>query len=107
MEILGILIFSIIVILICIVVIRVSYVEAEAEKSAITLFFLRNDMENPEILIKQLYASYYGKIVIVNVDGSEKQCSICRLLCESNSHLTYCELSNMKDTIKEEYLSMC
>ncbi|MGN1410923.1 MAG: hypothetical protein ACI4WH_00235 [Oscillospiraceae bacterium] len=107
MEILGILIFSLIVIVICIVVIKVSFVEAEAEKSSITLFFLRKDMDNPEMLIKQLCASYYGKIIIVNIDGTDRSCSICKMLCENNSHLSYCELSNMKETIKDEYLNVC
>lgn len=106
MEILSVVIFSIVVIVICIVVIKVSFVEVEAEKNAITIFFLKKDMQNPEMLIKQLYSAYYGKMVIVNIDGTDKNCAICRTLCENNSHLIYCELPNMTETIKEQYLSI-
>lgn len=105
MEILSVIIFSMVVMVICVVVIKVSFVEANAEKSAITLFFLRKDMQNPETLIKQLYSSYYGKMVVINVDGTDRSCAICRTLCETNSHLVYCELSNMDETIKEQYFS--
>jgi hypothetical protein len=106
MEILSVVIFSIVVILVCVVVIKASFVEVEAESSAITLFFLRKSMENPESLIKNLYSSYYGKMVIVNVDGTERSCAICRALCENNSHLRYCELSQLDETVKQTYLDM-
>ena len=104
MEIISILIFSAVVVFICIMVVKNSFIEAEAEKHAITLFFIHHDTTNPDMLLKQLTASYYGKIIIVNVDATEECCTICRMLCEENSHLIYCELSDMKDTIKEEYL---
>lgn len=103
MELICILIFSAVVVFICIMVIRVSFVEAEAEKHSLTLFFLKSDVENPESLLKQLYASYYGKIIIVNIDASEECRAMCNLLCEENSHLTYCELDSLNDIIKQEY----
>ncbi|MBS6445150.1 MAG: hypothetical protein KH373_05040 [Ruminococcus sp.] len=103
MELICILIFSAVVVFICIMVIRVSFVEAEAEKHSLTLFFLKSDVKNPESLLKQLYASYYGKIIIVNIDASEECCAMCNLLCEENSHLTYCELDSLNDIIKQEY----
>ncbi|MCC8069341.1 MAG: hypothetical protein LIO71_06300 [Ruminococcus sp.] len=105
MELICILIFSAVVVFICIMVIKVSFVEAEAEKHSLTIFFLKDDVENPESLLKQLYASYYGKIVIVNVNASEECCSICRLLCEENSHLTYCEFDGLNDIIKQECIT--
>lgn len=103
MEIVSILIFSAVVVFICIVVIKNSFVEAEAEKHSVTLFFIRHDTTNPDILLQQLSASYYGKIIIVNVDATEECCAMCRLLCKDNSHLVYCELDDMKDTINNEY----
>jgi hypothetical protein len=103
MEIVSILIFSAIVVCICIFVIKASYVEAEAEKHAITLFFIDNKTTNPDNLLKQLSATYCGKIIIVNINATEECCAMCNILCEQNSHLVYCELNSMCETIKTEY----
>jgi hypothetical protein len=104
MEIIAITILALVVVFICVVVIKTSYLEADAEKHSLTLFFIHQDTTNPDILLKQLSASYYGKIIIVNIDATEECCTMCRILCEENSHLAYCELSNLKQTIHDEYL---
>jgi hypothetical protein len=93
-----------VVVFICVVVIKTSYIEAEAEKRSITLFFIHKDTTNPDMLLRQLSASYYGKIIIVNVNATDECCTMCRILCEENSHLVYCELNNLNQAIDDEYL---